>query len=111
MNPPADWWLFLLRKPLDLATFDGRCPVRLAVGQVHCGWPGAAPFRCDVGFVCQKLYRLLAERGPDFIEQIAALDRVRAARRMNRKIAVVLEKLREEGSELTVHRQPRSTMA
>lgn len=99
MNPPTDWWLFLLRKPLDLATFDDNYPVRLAVGQVHCGWPRAAPFQCDVGLICQYLYRLLAERGPDFIEHAASLDRVSAARLMNRQIAVVLEKLRKEAED------------
>jgi hypothetical protein len=96
VNPPADWWLVLLQMPLDLATIDDVQPVRLAVGHVHCGWPAPAPFRCKVGAVCTRLYRLLVDRGPDFIDHVASLDRVSAAWLMNQQIAVVLDRLAEE---------------
>ena len=96
VNPPVDWWLVLMRKPLDLETFDDLHPVRLAVGHVQCGWPQPAPFQCDVGAVCCKLYCLLRDRGQDFIEHIATLDRVSAARLMNQQIAAVLTKLEQE---------------
>lgn len=91
VNPPVDWWLFLLRKPLDLETFDGR-PVHLAVGQVH----GGSPFRWEVGFLCQEWHRSLRDRGPGFIEHMAALDRVSAARLANQYVATVLERLKAE---------------
>lgn len=44
----------------------------------------------------QELLRTLDEHPPKFARQLATVDRVCAARRMNRAVAIVLERLKKE---------------
>jgi hypothetical protein len=97
-NPPADWWLFLLRRPFAIDCYGDAGIVRVAVGQVYADpLPERLFFRCHAGYLCQEWLRLLRGRGLDFIDHVAALDRVSAARLMNLEVARTLEKLAERG--------------
>ena len=95
VNPPVDWWLFLLRDPPVVETFAGVERPRCAVGQVFAGPRESSSFYCDVGFLCQEWLRSLEET-PAFVAEVAAMDRVSAARWMNLEMALVLERLQEE---------------
>ena len=95
VNPPVDWWLFLLRDPPVVETFAGVVRPHCAVGQVFAGPSESSSFYCDVGFLCQQWLRSLEET-PAFVAEVAAMDRVSAACWMNLEMALVLERLQEE---------------
>lgn len=94
VNPPVDWWLFLLHEPPEVETFVGVQRPCLAVGHVYAGGRESSRFDCDVGFLGQEWLRSLSE-DPQFVADVARMDRVSAARWMNLQMAFVLERLNE----------------
>ncbi len=95
VNPPVDWWLFVLRDPPAVETFFGVERPHLALGQVYAGPRESSSNYCDVGFLGHEWLRSLAEN-PDFVAEVAAMDRVDAARWMNLEMALVLQRLQKE---------------
>ncbi len=96
-NAPVDWWLFLLRKPIEVEGHDGAEQVHVAVGHVFSSIPGyRVGTYLQVAFLGQEFLRSLNEQPPEFAPQLAALDRVSASRRMNIEVGALLERLKNE---------------
>lgn len=86
VNPPVDWWLFLIPKGMDYESLDDR-PVFALIGHVLSAG----------GYDLGPLW-LSGTMQKSEMSRVASMDRVSAARFLNVQLALALEEARLKGS-------------